>query len=112
VNPESLIELAEKAGLPWKTTGIRPQIQGSEELAARISGPDYLICGQWRVEDAEYAVAACNAVPELCQRVLAAEAVLKRIAGLEVVVESHADCANVAIHGINIARQALPPPHP
>jgi hypothetical protein len=25
------------------------------------------------------------------------------------VVESHADCANIAIHGINIARKALSP---
>jgi hypothetical protein len=45
----------------------------------------------------------------LQRRIEQLEAGLTRIAGLEVVVESHADCANIAIHGINIARKALSP---
>jgi hypothetical protein len=83
MNPESLIELA-----AW-ADGTMPDVEDSR-----------------RFHD------ACDpqTITELCQRVLDAEAALKRIAGLEVVVESHADCANVAIHGINIARKALSPP--
>jgi hypothetical protein len=45
----------------------------------------------------------------LQRRIEELEEGLTRIAGLEVVVESHADCANIAIHGINIARKSLSP---
>jgi hypothetical protein len=40
-------------------------------------------------------------------RLDAAEAALARIAALDVVVESHADCGNVALHAIEVANKAV-----
>jgi hypothetical protein len=87
VNPESLIELAGKATKrPWYAVEypLNWEIQDADDYEGRFlfsSDEDekQAVSEERAAANAKYAVAACNSVPELCQRVLDATELLKDI---------------------------------
>jgi hypothetical protein len=79
---KELLALAEKAELPWERYGVIGR-SGLDKVRA-VAGTDRVGRTQYKEvpsgeHDARYIVAACNAVPDLCRRVEAAEAALRRV---------------------------------